>query len=62
MTLPTPAVAGSFSAAYLPDQVGIGGGLFEQRGQFAALLGGETGAEAPADRLAVYRPGAQLPP
>ena len=47
----------------LPGYSGFGGfgagdGLFEQRGQFAALLGGQPGAEVPVDRRPVYRPGA----
>src|ERR1700731_3746737 len=37
--------------------VGVGGGLLEQHGKLAALLGGEAGAEVPPDRLPVHRPG-----
>src|SRR5262249_57547551 len=36
----------------------VTGRLFEERSQVAALLGGQLGAKAAADRLPVYRPGA----
>jgi hypothetical protein len=47
-------------AVCLCGQAGVGacGGLLEQCGELAALAGGEAGAEVPADRLPVDRPGA----